>query len=407
MPSVDELVVTAAMLIPTLVNLRDFAKRYATHFLRSEQREHAVTYLEGLLSDLPRKTIEPIAMAHDQARRPLQRFVGAGKYDDESLLRELKAHVTEKLGDPAGVFIIDPSCFEKKGTESVGVARQWNGRIGKVDNCQKGVFLAYAAPNGTTIVDRRLYLPASWASNGLLRGKCHVPSDVEFHESWKLAIDMIDASKEMPHSWVVADDEFGRSGEFRTALRDRNERYALDVPGNTLVRLRLARQPRGGRRRNGPVMRADKWAKEQKGGAWVRVLLRDGTKEPHYVLAASAVVETRVHGKFRLKERLIVVKTIGPAPEIKYILSNAEVAIAIGEVVCAAGTRHSIEESFLAGKGESGLRHYEVRSWVGWHHHMTLSLMAGWFLVLECHHLKKNTADDCAADREGSCTSVA
>ena len=386
--------VAAADLEPCLGRLAIFCERYAPHFLRREQRGHAVTYIEGLLSGLGRKTIEPIATAHDQERRPLQQFVGAGAYDDDLLLRELKTHVTEEIGDPAGVLIIDPTCFEKKGVESVGVKRQWNGRTGKTDNCQKGVLLGYAAPRGMAVIDRRLYLPKEWAADEGARKKCHVPKTVKFRNSWEIALDLLDQAKNVPHAWIVADDEFGRPAEFRKRLRKRVERYALDVPSNTLVRLiRPSSRPSAGalRSRRPDRMRADEWARTRPSGAWVRVLVRDGTKEPHFVLATSVEVQARYKNKWGDRERLVVTKTIGPNPEYNYVLSNAPAEIPIGTIVCARGTRHAVEELIARAKGESGLAHYEVRSWVGWHHHMTLSLMASWFVTLELGAIKKKS----------------
>lgn len=147
----EDCVVPADALEPTLERLRGFAARYQPHFLRSEQRELCVTYLEGLLRPLDRKSVEPIAYAAGLARRSLQRFVGAGKWDDDAVAGELRVHVAEELGHEDGVLIVDPSQFPKKGTHSVGVKRQWCGRLGKKDNCQSGVFLSYASPKGHTL----------------------------------------------------------------------------------------------------------------------------------------------------------------------------------------------------------------------------------------------------------------
>lgn len=385
--------VAATDLEPCLGRLALFCERYAPRFLRREQRGHAVTYIEGLLSGLGRKTIEPIATAHDQERRPLQQFVGAGAFDDDLLLRELRTHVAEVIGDRAGVFVVDPTCFEKKGTESVGVKRQWNGRTGKTDNCQKGVLLGYAAPRGMAVVDRRLYLPKEWARDEGQRTKCHVPKNVKFRKSWEIALDLLDEAKGIPHAWIVGDDEFGRPAVFRKRLRKRNERYALDVPSNTLVRpIRpSAHAPADALRPRRPDrMGADEWARTRPEGAWVRVLVRDGTKGPHFVLATSAEVHAKFNGAWGDRERLVVTKTISRIPEYNYILSSAGPEVPIGTIVCARGIRHSIEQLIGRAKGEAGLAHYEVRSWIGWHHHMTLSLMASWFLTLELDCIKKN-----------------
>src|SRR5215204_4819187 len=166
-----------------------FLQRYLPRFYRAEQRTHATLVIRGLLSGLQRKTCEPIAVEAGVHRKPIQFFVGSGKWDDEAVMAELRRHVREELATPAGVVVIDPSAFPKKGTESCGVDRQWCGRLGKVDNCQVGVFLAYATAAGYAPLDRRLYLPKDWAGDKDRRAKCHVPVEVKFQEKWQIALD--------------------------------------------------------------------------------------------------------------------------------------------------------------------------------------------------------------------------
>ena len=160
-----------------------FLQRYLPRFYRAEQRTHATLVIRGLLSGLQRKTCEPIAVEAGVHRKPVQNFVGAGGWDDEAVMAELRAHVREALADPHAVLILDPSAFPKSGTESCGVARQWCGRLGELDNCQIGVFLAYAAPGGYAPSDRRFYLSEDWAADARRRQKCYVPEDVTFKES--------------------------------------------------------------------------------------------------------------------------------------------------------------------------------------------------------------------------------
>ena len=196
--------------------LIEFLQRYLPKFYRVEQRDNATLVIRGLISGLERKTCEPIAIQAGLPRKPIQFFVGAGKWDDEAVMTELRAHVRDELAEPDGVVVIDPSAFPKKGTESCGVGRQWCGRLGKVDNCQVGVFLAYAAPAGYGPLDRRLYLPEDWAADEARRAKCHVPPAIEFQEKWRIALDLLDRSLPgLPHGWIAGDDEFGRSAEFR------------------------------------------------------------------------------------------------------------------------------------------------------------------------------------------------
>src|SRR5439155_17785781 len=219
-----------ATLSPGLVagcrnRLTRFLQRYPPLFYREEQRELATLVIAGKLSDLQRKTSEPIANQAHRPRKPVQHFVGCGLWDDEAVLAELRHHVRDTLADPTAVLVVDPSTFPKKGTQSCGVQRQWCGRLGKKDNCQAGVFLVYAARGGHAPLDCRLYLPREWADDRLRRKKCHVPKKVKFQEKWRIGLDQIDRCRgELPHGWIAADDEFGRVLAFRAGLRDRHER---------------------------------------------------------------------------------------------------------------------------------------------------------------------------------------
>jgi SRSO17 transposase len=400
--------ITRKQIVPCLGNLEGFIRRYQPLFYRTEQREHARTYLEGLLSDLPRKSIEPIATDHDQHRRPLQRFVGAGAWSDDKLRREYLLHVREELGDPQGVIIIDPSAFPKKGTESVGVKRQWCGRLGKQDNCQLGVYLGYVGRGGSTLLDTDLYLPREWCRSRARRKKCHVPDPVRFRTSAKIALDLLkEVSPQLPHAWVVGDDEFGRPAWFRRALDRAQERYLLEVPSNTRIRDLEAPSPKRHRRQAGrppaaPFRQATQWAHRQPPSAWKRLTVRDGEKGPIEVEAILAVVQTYFERRLGPRETLLVTRTLGSKPEYRFYLSNAPKEVSLERFVEVASQRHAIEECFERAKGEAGLGHYEVRSWVGWHHHMTLSLLATWFLTLEARRVGgKNTGRVGAADGGG------
>jgi SRSO17 transposase len=368
--------------------LTGFLQRYLPRFYRVEQRENATLVIRGLLSGLERKTCEPIAIEAGLPRKPIQFFVGAGKWDDEAVMRELRAHVREELAEPNGVVVIDPSAFPKKGTASCGVARQWCGRLGKVENCQVGVFLAYAATAGYAPLDRRLYLPEDWTGDPARRQKCHIPPEVEFREKWQIALDLLDRSLPgLPHGWITGDDEFGRPAEFRAKLHGRHERYILDVPCNTAIRdLQRRRPPRKragvGRKREVPFVRADAWAARQPESRWERITVRDGEKGPLVVDAMTVRVRAKQDGRIGPEERLVVIRPVGES-RIDYALSNAGPEVPLAELVRVQRQRHRIEEVFEAGNGEAGLDHYEVRSWVGWHHHMTLSLVALWFVCWE------------------------
>ena len=320
-------------------------------------------------------------------------FVGQGAWSDDAVMTEVRRHVARRMGDPNGVIVIDPSSFPKKGDDSCGVARQWCGRLGKVENCQLGAFLAYVAPKGHAPLDRQLYLPQDWADDPVRREACHVPDEVVFRTSWQIAADMLARSGvEVPHSWVVGDDELGRASEFRALLRQREERYVLDVPRDTLVRdLDVPRPTRRsgqrGRHPETPFVRADGWAASLPADRWTRLTVRDGTKGPVVVEAISTRVLSRQEGRIGAEERLVVIRTVGAKPEVSYALSNAAGDVPLRGLVAARAVRHRIERVFGEAKGEVGLAHYEVRSWVGWHHHVTLSLLSLWFLILERQRL--------------------
>src|SRR5437764_1853622 len=297
--------------------LTPYRRRYLPRFYRVEHRHNATLVVRGLISGLERKTCEPIAIEAGLPRKPIQFFVGAGKWDDEEVMSELRADVRENLAEPQGVVVIDPSAFPKKGTESCGVGRQWCGRQGKVDNCQVGVFLAYAATAGYAPLDRRLYLPEDWAADAARRQRCHVPPAVAFREEWQIALDLLDRSLPgLPHGWVVGDDEFGRPAEFRAALRQRQERYVLDVPCNTTVRDLERRRPRRrhagrGRKREVPFRRADVWAAGQPGSRWERIEIRSGEKGPLLVDAMPVRVRAKQGGRIGPEERLVVIRPVG------------------------------------------------------------------------------------------------
>jgi SRSO17 transposase len=337
--------------------LERFLHRYLPRFYRPEQRELARVVIQGKLSKLDRKTAEPIAYQAGRHRKPVQHFVGAGRWDDEAVMAELRRHVAEELGDPDAVLVLDPSGFPKKGAASCGVARQWCGRLGKIDNCQVGVFLAYVTARGYAPVDRQLYLPREWAEDPNRREATHVPEEVPFRESWRIGLGLIDRSgPDLPFGWVAGDDEFGRASAFRARLRLRRLRYVLDVPANTSVR-DLGEAPAEGRRVP-PWRRADEWARAQPASRWRRIGVGDGAKGPRVVRALEAWVQTKDEdGGPGPRERLVVLRTVDREPRAWYALSNAPADVPLEKVVRIHGRRHGIEELLQAGKGEVGLAH--------------------------------------------------
>jgi SRSO17 transposase len=377
-------------------HLDDFLRRYGPCFYRQEHRDNAALVLQGKLSGLERKTSEPIAIQAGVHRKPIQAFVGGGKWDDETVNAELRRHVAQEWADPQAVLTLDGSGFAKKGDHSCGVQRQWCGRLGKVENCQVGLFLGYACRWGHVLVDRRLFLPKEWVKDAARRKETHVPKGTRYREHWQIALDLLRrSSKGLPHAWVTADSELGRSSVLRARLRRLSERYLVEVPADTNVR--DLDVPVTGRRK-APFLRVDRWAQAQPAERWRRFHVRDGEKGPVAVEVLTARVQARHRGRVGPEERLAVLREPGGRGDIWYKLSNAPASLAVQELVRAHGEHHRVEQLLEEGKGEVGLGQYEVRSWVGWHHHMTLSLLALWFLAFERQRQggKKSGADGVA-----------
>jgi len=408
-PKAERLLAEAEVTADSVRSCRErltrFIERYLPLFGRKEQHQHALVVVQGRLSNLERKTSEPIAYLASQERKPVQNFVGAGAWDDEVIMSELRRHVGQEVGDADAVLVLDPSAFAKKGTESCGVDRQWCGRLGKVDNCQVGVFWGYASVRGRALVDRRLYLPKEWAQDRKRRKKCHVPPEVVFQEKWRIGLERLTRiGPDLPHGWIAADDEFGRVAEFRAALRQRRERYVVDIPSNTLMRVVGERTVDG---RKAPFVRVDAWAAQQPAARWQKLRVRAGTKGELVVRALTVLVQTKEEGgRVGAAEQLVVIRNVAGQPQTWYALSNARHEPLL-TLVAVKGARHTIEELLQDGKGEVGLGQYEVRSWVGWHHHMTLSVVALWFVTLEQRRAgKKNTGLNSAADAGDFCPPV-
>lgn len=376
--------------------LGEFVKPFASCLGTPARQEFAHMYVAGLASDLGRKNIESIAYYHDQDRQPLQRFIGQMRWDHRPLLQKLAEQVGAELGEADGVIVFDPSAHSKKGDESVGVQRQWSGRKGKVDNCQVGIYMAYVSRREHALVDERLYLPKSWANDNKRRRKCGVPPDVKFATRQELALEMLkEQGPRLPHAWVAGDDEMGRSTSFRRDLRALNERYLLAVPSNTLVRdLEAEPPPYSGRgtRPLTPFVRVDRWREALPADAWTRVDVRDGEKGPlvaHVVKRRVLAITERKHQES--EETLIIIRRVDESGQTfyDYCLSNAGPQTALPEFARVANAEHRVEECIKRAKSAAGLSDYETRTWWGWHHHQTLSLLATWFLVQETRRGKK------------------
>jgi SRSO17 transposase len=399
---IAEAQVQEAVFAGMIERLEVFVQPFAKCLLRREQQEHALDFVSGLLSDVQRKNTESIAYRHDQERKDLQHFIGQSQWDHGPLLLELARQVGQELGRADGVLVFDPSSFPKKGTESVGVQRQWCGRLGKVENCQVGVYLAYVSAEGHALVDMRLYLPREWAQDSRRRDKCHVPRLVRYRSRHELCLEMLDEQGHLlPHQWIAGDDELGRSGVFRRDLHERGERYLLAVPANT--RVRDLEEPRPPRRSiygcvpKVPFCNVERWSKAVAENAWTKLVVRDAEKGPLTVEIVKRRVQAQcVGGRLGSEELLVVIRTLDERGELKqdYYLSNTHWKTPLPELARVAKAEHRIEECFQRGKSEAGLGDYEVRSWPGWYHHQTLSLLAAWFLVMETRRGKKMDASN-------------
>lgn len=388
-----------------LPRLESFLHPFVPFLASPEQRTNARHYIQGLLSALPSKDAESIAYLHDRERQGLQKFIGQADWDPRPLLTELTRQLGVELGRPDGVLAFDPSAFPKKGTASVGVARQWCGRLGKIDNCQVGIYLGYGSAVGHALVDFRLYLPREWTRSRRRLNQAGVPRDVRFCTRHELALAMLDQSGGLlPHAWVTGDDEMGRCSWFRQELRVRGERYLLAVPSNTLVRDLVAADPPysgKGRRPLVPFARVDRWARAVPESARETIEVRDGEKGPLEVQAVWRLVQARTEGKpADVVESLVVFRERQADGSWKhdYLLSNAVLENSLLEFARAFKAHHRIEECLKRAKGEAGLADYQVRTWEGWHHHQTLALLATWFLTRETRRGKKvDTRPDGAA----------
>jgi len=399
----DDAEVHPSLLRGLLPRLQNFLQPFVASLQRQEQRRNTHHYLQGLLSNLPDKNAEAIAYLHDQERQALQKFIGQSPWDHRPLLDELIRQVAAELGEADAVLVFDPSAFPKQGTESVGVQRQWCGRLGKVDNCQVGVYLGYVSRREHALVDVRLYLPRPWARARKRRKKAGVPAGVGFRTRHQLALEMLDERGVMlPHGWVAGDDEMGRCSWFREQLRQRGECYLLAVPANTSVRDLAAPAPpycgRGPRPRV-PYRRVDRWCLALPETAWQTIEVRDGEKGPLVVEATWLLVQARTQRRpSEVSEVLIIFRERQGNGTWKhdYLLSNASLTTPLEEFARVYKAEHRIEECLKRAKGEAGLGDYQVRTWEGWHHHQVLSLLAAWFLTQETRR-GKNT--DSRVDR--------
>ncbi len=385
-----------------LDELRTYHAIFSPLFFRPEQRAWAQTYLHGLLLNIPRKSIEPLILhlhgADRNAVRAMQQFGGDGAWDDTAILRQLWREVASDLDDAEGVLILDGSDFPKQGLESVGVKRQYCGQLGKRANCQAGVFLAYASQRGYALLDRRLEMPEDWFTDAYAdrRVACGVPETVRFTTKPLLGWQMLEAvvsAGALSCRWVPCAEAFGSNTAWRDKLAGLGLWYFAEVPHDTRVwRERPAsavpqwsgRGPKPKREQLAPdppaPLEVQTIAAALPAEQWQQHVIQEGRQGPQIAEFAFRRVIAGRDGLPGPAVWLVLRRSLSDGA-LKTYVCNAPADVPEQRLVRTSGMRWPIETCFEVGKQELGMGDYEVRSWRGWHHHMTLVLLALAFLV--------------------------
>jgi SRSO17 transposase len=350
--------------------LEGLLARFGRLFARSEPRRQAGRYLEGLLGPVERKNGWQLA-EHLGDARPwrTQRVLSHVLWDEDAARDLCRDHAVERLGAEDAVLVVDETGFVKKGRHSAGVARQYCGTVGKVENCQVGVFLAYGSRKGHALIDRRLHLPEAWAGDAERRRAAKVPEDVPFLTKPEIARGMIARALDagVPCDWVLGDEVYGADRRLRAMLEERGRPYVLAIRGND----RLDAELEGGAGRDTPAALTRALPPQ----AWRRLSAGAGTKGARlYDWARVRLVRPREQPS---RERWFLVRRSIVDPEdLAYFVVFAPAGSRLLDLARAAGRRWLVEECFEAAKQEVGLADYEVRSWRGWHRHVTLAMLA-------------------------------
>jgi SRSO17 transposase len=362
--SVSPVSSAAALLWATAFD--EVAQRLAARFSRSEPRQRALAYLKGLLSPLARKNgWQLAAQAGDPSPYGVQHLLGRAAWEADEVRDDLRAYVMEHLGDPEGVLIVEETGFLKKGQQSVGVQRQYSGTARRIENCQIGVFLVYYTVRGHTFLDRALYLPRSWMDQAQRRKAAGIPLTVAFATKPMLARRMLQRALDagVPARWMTADSVYGSNSQFRHFLESRPLAYVLGVTNDYPLHPDTA------------SMLADQLPPQ----AWQRRSTGAGSKGPRrYDWALHQLyLDDRGWRHWRLVRRQIS----APHQRACYrVFAPAD--ITLEQMVAVAGKHRAVEECFERAKSECGLDEYEVRSWTGWHRHVTLALLAHAYLAV-------------------------
>jgi SRSO17 transposase len=347
--------------------LDELTGRLAPRFGRVEPRRRLLAYLRGLLAPVGRKNGWQLAeAAGDRTPDGMQGFLSRMRWDADAVRDDLRAYVVERLGDPEAVLVLDETGFVKKGEKSAGVQRQYSGTAGRVENCQVGVFLGYASRHGRALIDRALYLPEGWAGDPGRRAEAGVPAAVAFATKPRLGLRMLERAlgAGVPCSWVAGDSVYGADRALRRAIEARGGLgYVLAVTSG---------QRLGGRR-------VDAWAAELPPEAWRRLSAGEGAKGPR--LYDWAYTPYRGGAPAGWEKGLLVRRKLDEPDDPAFCLTLAPEGTELATLVRVAGTRWTIEACFEAAKGDVGLDEYEVRSWTGWHRHVTLATLAHAYLA--------------------------
>jgi len=344
--------------------------RIAPRFSRSEVRHRAGRYLAGLLEPIERRNGWQLAEALGEATPDgVQRLLRTARWDAEAVRDDLRSYVIEHLGDPAAVLVIDETGFLKKGTKSAGVARQYSGTAGRIENCQIGVFLAYASPHGQAFLDRALYLPRRWTEDEARRETAGIPTEVDFATKGDLAQMMLARAfaAEVPAAWVSGDEIYGNDGDLRRWLEGQQRPYVLAVACSHSVW------------QDGWQVRVDALLPQIATERWQRIEIGAGSKGPRvYDWACARLPYWTEEG---WAHWLLVRRSISDPQEVTYYRAFGHEQTSVAELSRIAGTRWTIEEGFQRAKA-IGLDEYEARHWLGWYRHITLCLLAHAFLAV-------------------------
>ncbi|MCP4150531.1 MAG: IS701 family transposase [bacterium] len=356
--------------------------------------------MAGQFSDAERKSIEPIALKVEEGKvRPMQRFVSEAEWDDKNLLIKYRNEVNTDMGDPNGVLIFDETGFQKKGNHSVGVGRQYCGSVGKVENCQVGVFAAYASPMGYALIGNRLFVPEKWFGEEYKerRKKCKMPKDLTFKTKPQLATEMFREIKEegqLPFKYVVADTLYGTSPDFLAPLEDIPDiTYFVSVQRDTLCWLKMPVVEKKEYRYRGEVrtkkvlrknekkpISVSKLAQNTNDYHWYERTVSEGAKGPIRYEFSKRRVVLSIDGLPDKTVWLVMKRTISKEPVYYYYISNALLSTRLPTFVWLSGVRWAIEQCFEETKSELGMDHYEVRKHRGWHHHILTCMLGHFFL---------------------------